>query len=172
MGRPRIADVHRPACPQGHAGPSTSVSDSGTHIINWPAQQYSNGVAKHDRTGRRCRKMVRILKNLRDTVLEGKVSAAEPIPSFLSECLVWNVDDRHPAYPSFASTLKAVLTFLAASTSTDAACHEWGEEREMKYLFRDGQQPWPGSRHTTSRSRLVVTRSCDALPGTRERGMS
>ena len=117
------------------------VSDSGKHIINWPAQQQANGIAKHERTKRRYKKLVRILKNLRNEMNDAGIAAAAPIPSFLSECLVWNVPDEDLDTIDFMAALKIALLHLRIEMATDESCHEWGEESELKYLFRPSQ-PW------------------------------
>ncbi len=74
--------------------------DNGGTIINWPErlyddshwpnQHYENGVSKNTNTGRRYKGVVRILKKLRNTMADQGVVAANPIPGFLIECLVWN----------------------------------------------------------------------------------
>jgi hypothetical protein len=59
-------------------------------------RQRPEGTGAHGwkRRKRHYKKLVRIVKNLRNTMLKDNNAAAEPIPSFLSECLVWNVDDE------------------------------------------------------------------------------
>lgn len=117
------------------------VSDSGMRIINWPTQQNANGIAKHQRTSRRYKKLVRILKNLRNEMHDAGIAAAAPVPSFLSECLIWNVPDDDFDTIDFVTALKLALLHLTVETSSDERCHEWGEESELKYLFRPSQ-PW------------------------------
>src|SRR6185437_15613243 len=60
--------------------------DSGKRVINWPEQNYENGVAKNGETGQRFKNVVRIFKRLRNKMAEEDIAAAEPIPSFLIEC--------------------------------------------------------------------------------------
>jgi hypothetical protein len=108
------------------------MSDSGMRIINWPAQQNANGIAKHQRTGRRYKKLVRILKNLRNEMNDAGIAAAAPIPSFLSECLIWNVPDDDFDTVDFVTALKLALLHLTVETASDERCNEWGEESELK----------------------------------------
>jgi len=63
--------------------------DNGGKIVNWPRQNYANGVEKNDATGRRFKAVTRILKRLRNGMVDEGYDAAEPIPSYLIECLVW-----------------------------------------------------------------------------------
>jgi hypothetical protein len=110
-------------------------------IRNWPEQHYSNGVGKNDLTGRRYKRVVRILKHLRNEMAENGIAAAKPIPSFLIECLVWNVPNDRFDYPSFGQMVREGLAHLFNDTMVEAKCSEWGEVSELKYLFR-GSQPW------------------------------
>ncbi len=79
--------------------------DGGGLIVNWPHQNYRNGTSKNDATGTRFKKLVRVLKRLRDEMIAAGSAAAKPIPSYLIECLVWNAP-----------------TVLSAGTSTQRTC--------------------------------------------------
>lgn len=80
-------------------------------------------------------------ENLRSEMNDAGIAAAAPIPSFLSECLIWNVPDDDFDTVDFVTALKIALLHLTVETSSDERCHEWGEESELKYLFRPSQ-PW------------------------------
>lgn len=115
--------------------------DNGNSIINWPDQNYENGVAKRERTKLRYKKIVRILKNLRCEMQSDGVAQAENVASFLIECLVWNAPDNLFGNPTLATDVESVLRDLILKTSAEASCKEWGEVNELKYLFR-AKQPW------------------------------
>ena len=115
--------------------------DGGFPIINWPEQHYENGVAKNDNTNRNFKRMVRILKNLRNEMAENGIEGAKPIPSFLIECLVWNVPNGYFGYSTWKQTVRECLAFLFNNTMNDQSPKEWGEVSELKYLFR-ASQPW------------------------------
>ncbi len=117
--------------------------DSGVpaKVINWPEQHYRNGVTKNKATGMRFKAMVRVLKSLRNEMLENKVSAATPAIGFLVECLVWNVPNNLFGNARYEADLRAILVSLFNDTETDQTCSEWGEVSELKYLFR-GRQKW------------------------------
>lgn len=110
------------------------------HVVNWPEQHYENGVAKNERTGRAFKGLVRVLKRLRYEMEDKGVSAARPIIGFLSECLIWNVPDDHFTHSTYYEDLQTALEHLYAHTRDDAACSEWGEVSELKYLFRPTQK--------------------------------
>jgi len=117
------------------------LTDKGRSIINWPEQHYENGVNKNTLTGRHYKRGVRILKTLRNEMAEAGISAAEPIPSFLTECLVWNAPNSAFGCDSYHSMMREILAHLFNDTLGDDRCGEWGEVSELKYLFR-GVQPW------------------------------
>lgn len=109
--------------------------------INWPEQNYANGRVKNDATNRRFRAVVRILKTLRNEMAEANIAAAQPIPSYLSECLAWNVPNEGFDRGSYVADVRWALAHLFNSTMNDEVCKEWGEVNELKYLFRSAQ-PW------------------------------
>jgi hypothetical protein len=115
--------------------------DRGDRIINWPHQNYDNGTAKNTATSTRFKKLVRVLKRLRNELADRGRAEAQPIPSYLIECLVWNVPNSSFGDGDYADDLRAVLLHVFSCTQGDSACSEWGEVNELKYLFRPGQ-PW------------------------------
>ncbi len=115
--------------------------DGGGRIVNWPHQNYENVTTKNNATGTRFKKLVRVLKCLRDEMLSEGNAAAEPIPSYLIECLVWNAPNDAFTDDQYAENLRAILLHLYSHTQSDDACREWGEVNELKYLFR-ATQPW------------------------------
>jgi predicted nucleotidyltransferase len=115
--------------------------ESGKRIINWPEQNYLNGQEKHEATGRRYKKMVRILKRLRNVMQEEKIVAANNIASFLIECLVWNVPNEQFSHETYRQDIRAVLAHTFNNTLSDDKCNKWVEENELKYLFHP-TQPW------------------------------
>jgi hypothetical protein len=115
--------------------------DGGGRIVNWPHQNYKNVTSKNIATGTRFKKLVRVLKCLRDAMLSERNASALPIPSYLIECLVWNVPNDAFTADQYAENLRAILTHLYVHTENDSLCSEWGEVNELKYLFRKAQ-PW------------------------------
>ncbi|MHC1599775.1 MAG: nucleotidyltransferase domain-containing protein [Candidatus Methanospirareceae archaeon] len=114
-------------------------TDDGVLIKNWHEQTYQNGVEKNKTTARRYKRVIRILKNLRNKMQEDKVSAANNIPSFLIECLVWNVPNEDFNNDLYTTDVRGVLAHIFNKTLDDDQCKEWGEVNELKYLFRPSQ---------------------------------
>lgn len=120
------------------------LTDSGLLIENWPQQNYDNGVARNTATGRRYKRIIRILKHARDKLQANGSAAAQSVPSFLIECLVWNADVAAFGQDRYADIVRHVLADTWNRTRDAASCHEWREVNELKYLFRE-HQPWTRS---------------------------
>ena len=118
------------------------IADSGKVVINWPEQHYSNGVEKNKRTGGRFKFIVRAVKRLKFYLIISKdVDAAKPIPSYLIECLLYNVPDSVFGVDSHKENVQNALLTCFSATQTDEACDKWVEVNERKFLFRS-TQPW------------------------------
>jgi len=117
------------------------LPDRGGQVVNWPEQNYQNGVRKNDATGRGFKGVVRILKRLKGEMVENGLANARPIPSFLIECLAWNVPDTDFTHNTWAADLRAVLLYLFNGTLDAAACQDWCEINDIKDLFHS-RQPW------------------------------
>jgi hypothetical protein len=115
--------------------------DAGLHIVNWPAQNCDNGTAKNNRTNRRYKAGIRILKRARNAMQEARISAAANVASFLIESLVWNVPDSAFNTDTYQAMLRNILIHAYNDTKSNDTCSEWGEVNELKYLFRPSQ-PW------------------------------
>lgn len=124
-----------------------SRKDPGKRIINWHEQHYDEGVRRNEETGRRFKRITRILKRLRGEMREqGSASiaaAADPIPSFLIECLVFNAPDScfNCTEGSYYEDVRATIAFLWNGSETDELCKDYVEVSRMKSLFSPAQ-PW------------------------------
>src|SRR5882724_6672272 len=98
--------------PQGTAFCTTG----GLRIINWPDQNYDNGVTKNNETGRRFKDAVRILKNLRKEMEDANIASAETIKSFTVESLVWNVPAEGFGRGTYTADIRWILAFLFNNT--------------------------------------------------------
>ena len=67
-------------------------------------------------------------------------SAAKPIPSYLIECLIWNVLDEGFGHDALKDDVRYALAYLWNETRIDESCKKWGEINELKWLFIG--QPW------------------------------
>ncbi|MBS1962323.1 MAG: nucleotidyltransferase [Bdellovibrionales bacterium] len=115
---------------------------SGTRLIyNWPKQDYENGVAKNERTGRGYKGLVRIFKSIRSEMTDDGIASSTNAKSYLLACLAWNVPDEYFGEDAYEAIFFDSLDYLIGMTASYANVKEWGEVNELKYLFRDAQ-PW------------------------------
>lgn len=114
---------------------------SPSRIINWPDQHYENGVSKNHATGRRYKRVVRILKKLSNEMANEGMKSAKDTPSFLIECLVFNASNLGFECPAYKDMVRNVLAELFYITMTKERCRKLGEVSKRKRLFAK-YQPW------------------------------
>jgi hypothetical protein len=131
------------------------LTRGGQRLTNFPEQHYHNGCAKNDRTARRYKRVVRILKRLRNHMADnpdlppGVRAQVRATASFLIESLVYNCPDplfRHAViYDDVVEVLsdlscalqgQARTTLLGLPVST-----LWTEVNGVKSLFGP-EQAW------------------------------
>ena len=127
------------------------LSDKRELIHNYPEhlldscpktpQHFENGVFKNKATGRSYKRVVRILKKLRNEMDEASIPAAKPIPGFLIECMVWNAPNKCFNGNTWDPKVQEVLIHLSASIKDDAICENLKEVNNIKPLFHS-TQPW------------------------------
>jgi hypothetical protein len=132
-------------------------SDSGLEVINWPEQQYSNGVAKNDRTGTRFKSIVRTLKNLRYDMAESGISESNCICSYLIESLIYNVPDFVLSGESYYQNVRDCIAMCYQATAPEGDCDKWFEPNGIKFLFHSSQ-PW--TRQQVNEFTLAAWRYC------------
>lgn len=115
-------------------------NDLTKRVINWPEQHYQNGVEKNEKTARRYKALVRILKNLRNEMENDGIYVSSSITGFLLECLTWNVPNRYFNNEIINDDACAFLAYFYNQTISDSTCAERGEVSELKYLFRSNPQ--------------------------------
>ena len=120
-------------------------ADSGGYIINFPKQHIENGKQKNAETKRRFKRLTRIYRKLRYTMIDNGVTVSDSITSFLIECLVWNVPNSIFNHnDTWQDRLRRSIEFLYEYTVDENKCDEWGEVSELLYLFR-GKRKWTKS---------------------------
>lgn len=111
----------------------------GISINNWPYQHYKNAIRKNKETGSRFKSVVRILKYLRNKIIEDTSSLAMYLPSFLIECLVWNVPNKAFNNNLYVEDIENVISYLISETDEIGKHKEWVEINNLRYLFRSSQ---------------------------------
>ena len=119
---------------------SRAYSASGEEINNYPDQQKEKGLAKNSRTNSRYKYIVRATKKLH-TYLDEKGLIKKPLPSYLIECLLFNVPDKEFGNSKYMSDMRSVLRIVYNSTLDAGDWNDWEEANGMKWLYR-GNQSW------------------------------
>jgi len=112
----------------------------GSRTVNYPAQQKANGNDKNSRTNKRYKRMVRALKKLQTLLVDEGVLSAE-LPSYLIECLVYNVPPGAFGHDAYLSDMRDVLAAIFNSTLESGNWNDWEEVNGLNYLYR-GKPGW------------------------------
>lgn len=112
----------------------------GRELINYPRQHLDQGNGKNERTSRRYKRVVRILKRLENQMVDE--ARIDEVPSFLIESCVWDVPDT--AFQSgsdWTARIRSALAHIFNGTMDDGCVESgaWLEANAIKYLFFDGQ---------------------------------
>ncbi|MEV6208673.1 hypothetical protein [Kitasatospora sp. NPDC051914] len=122
----------------------------GKEIVNWPDQQLSNGRAKNNRTNRRYKFVVRVLKAVENELAAQGV--IKPLPSYFSECLIYNVPDDRLAGGTFDDAVRESLAYLAREL------HWWFGDSGRAMVEPNGIKKvfGPGQKWTIDDARTLV----------------
>jgi hypothetical protein len=108
---------------------------SGGSVDNFPKQNYDNGVAKNNATGRRYKEIVRCVKRLAGELYDERLILRD-YPGYLLECLVYNVPNERFGHLRRYDDLQAVFGYLWNGLQDGDAYLKWHEPSELLMLFR------------------------------------
>lgn len=118
----------------GHTG-IAFVPDTGGQINSFPDQHYANGVAKNDATAKAFKPCVRVLKHVRNRLVDlGKIDKGLMSSHFL-ECLVWNAPDSSFASKTYREDAISV-TAKVWNDLRDGTSNKYVEVSHLLWLFR------------------------------------
>ncbi len=129
----------------GYRDGSKVFQRTGGSIENYPDQQLSKGNAKNTRTNLRYKRAVRIMKRLENAMVSA--GAHREVPSFLVECLIYNVPDEVLTRTSWTEVVRGILGYLyneLEGVEPADGSARWLEVNECKYLFHH-RQNWTRS---------------------------
>ena len=109
--------------------------DRGNMVINWPQQTYDNGVSRNDSTGRRYKRVIRILKRLRNAMQKDKIAEADNVASFLIESLVWNAPLEAFQHNTYTDDVRYVIANIFNRTRSEAPPSKLGGIFQMCCLI-------------------------------------
>lgn len=111
----------------------------GSNIVNYPAQQKKNGIAKNKRTGYAYKKGARLLKRIENAMAED--GTFRELPSFFMECLAYNCPDSVFSHPTWTECLRDMLLHIWNSLQGDEPTTDrWLEVNECFFLFHENQK--------------------------------
>lgn len=116
---------------------------TGKTVINYPIPHYDNGVAKNllIRTQSNLKKVTRIFKNMKATLVNHQAMRSATAPSYFVECLIYNAQDQHFRQSTFQSKVQAIVSQFIQDDRTNSN-DRYVCQNEQRYLFGDGDQQW------------------------------
>jgi hypothetical protein len=111
-------------------------TDKGVRIANYPKQQSANCTTKHQGTSSWYKPSVRILKNMRQRLVNTNVIEKGIAPSYFLEGLLYNVPTTCFG-KSYQSTIRESLVWILNADRTKFVC-----ANEQYYLLRDDPVTW------------------------------
>lgn len=110
--------------------------NEGWKIINYPKLHYENGVTKHQNTGGRYKKLVRIFKNARNYLEECGSITSSLAPSYFLESLLYNVPDEQFS-GNLQTTFYNTISWLEKADFSNFKC-----QNEQLPLFGERLEQW------------------------------
>lgn len=104
-------------------------------IISFPEQHYTNGVTMTNATGRMYKRIVRILKVLRNELVENAYIDEELVSSFFIECLIYNISNNLFIPGEYVQTLKNVISKVYNDMDDSSIANKYVEVSGYKWLF-------------------------------------
>lgn len=104
-------------------------------IINWPEHAYKNNLSKHNETSQRYRKIVRIIKRLRNEMQSNNVESAKDIGSYQIESAIWNVPTEGFNHDTYEDDIRYALAHCFNETMLSGGHSSMLETNKIKLLF-------------------------------------
>ena len=121
----------RSGAPTYHRG-ITFWTQSGQQIVNYPHQHKTNCSRKHQATQARFKPNIRVLKNVRNSMISKGYLVKGKAPSYFLEGLLYNVPDHLFGY-RFSDTLIAWYNWTETCVENNLMC-----ANNIHYLLREG----------------------------------
>lgn len=110
-------------------------SSTGEQVINYPKDHIENGKQKNIDTSHKYKKLVRIMKHVRNEMVDKGMVNGDKITSFLIECLIWNLPNEIITNSNtWEAAVQNSIAYLWNKINTNQH-KEWGEVSERLYLF-------------------------------------
>lgn len=114
------------------------IKKDGTRLKNYPKQQIENGRAKNQRTGKRYKRAVRIMKRVENAMVVAGIH--REVQSFFVECLVYNCPDDILMRSTWTEVVQGIIVRIwNGLEGSEPTTNRWLEVNEAKYLFSSAQ---------------------------------
>lgn len=126
--------------PQKYVEGIKFFSSTGEQVVNYPKDHIKNGKQKNVDTNYEYKKLVRIMKHIRNEMVNKEIVNGDKITSFLIECLIWNLpNDMITKSHTWVTAVQNSIDYLWNKIN-DNQHKEWGEVSERLYLFHSGRK--------------------------------
>ncbi|MCK5588821.1 MAG: hypothetical protein KAI16_00735 [Candidatus Pacebacteria bacterium] len=127
------------------------ISDEGKSIQNFPKQHKTNGEDKNQRTNSNYKSVVRVIKNLKNNLIDDGIIDEKLMPSFFIESLVWNINDTYFYGTLNRKMILNVLEKLKSDMDNESIAIEYSEINNLIWLFKgqDRRSPQQASEFLT-----------------------
>lgn len=110
----------------------------GNRVVNYPHQHADNCTRKHQRTDQKFKPMVRIIKNMRNDLIERRIIRDGIAPSYFIEGLLYNVPDVNFRHPRYTGIIESCLYWITRSDWSAFRC-----ANEQSPLLGQSLVTWP-----------------------------
>lgn len=112
-------------------------------VGSFPNQHYQKGVEKNDATNGAYKATVRVLKNLRNEMVDKGLYPADAMPSFFIECLVWNVPNSYFQNDTYREDARSVALKIWSDMRDPEKANNYAEVCDLHWLFRGSTKRTP-----------------------------
>lgn len=117
-------------------------TDKNEAVVSFPEQHYKNGVKKNSDTNTSYKSIVRILKNLRNKLLEDGEINENLMSSYFIECLVWNAPNADFTGKTWREDIISVSAKVWNNMRDFSIANNYAEVSNLHLLFK-GQKRTP-----------------------------
>ena len=118
------------------------LSQDGRVVINYPKLHREHGINKNNNTNKKYKRLVRIMKHIKNDMANAGITDDDIITSFLIECLVWNIPDEVICRCNTWNETICLAIYYLYNEMKSQRYMDWKEISGMLLLFRD--RKWIG----------------------------
>ncbi len=131
-------------------------TDNNEAVISFPEQHYENGVKKNSDTNASYKSVVRILKNLRNKLLEDGRINQDLMSSYFIECLVWNVPNTNFTNTTWKEDVISVSAKVWNDMRDVSIANNYAEVSNLHWLFK-------GQKRTTKQAEEFMLKAWQTI---------